>query len=99
MKPSVLDADIALRLAAIVGSGNILTDDEARGIYGKDETEDLGFPPDIIVKTARQRSSPESLPKSFRKNSSAADCSIRQTPLQKGAATWVEISRNAQVDP
>ena len=43
--PSVRSA-----LAAIVGEEYVLTDHEALELYGKDETEDLVFPPDFIVK-------------------------------------------------
>ncbi len=56
MNSQPLDTTVLDRLAAIVGSDNVLTDDEARSVYGKDETEDLHFPPDVIVKpdTSRQ---------------------------------------------
>ncbi|MEO7445959.1 MAG: FAD-linked oxidase C-terminal domain-containing protein [Ferruginibacter sp.] len=35
---------------AIIGDEYVCTDDEAREKYGKDETENLVFPPDIVVK-------------------------------------------------
>ncbi len=38
------------RLAAIVGDDNILLDNESKELYGKDETEDLSFLPEVIVK-------------------------------------------------
>lgn len=38
------------RLGAIVGSESILTDDDARDIYARDETEDFSLPPDVVVK-------------------------------------------------
>jgi glycolate oxidase len=51
-----LTPEILNQLSRIVGSEHVLSDDEARSIYGKDETEDLSFPPEIIVKpkTAEQ---------------------------------------------
>ncbi|MEW6509427.1 MAG: FAD-linked oxidase C-terminal domain-containing protein [Bacteroidota bacterium] len=45
--PSVVDA-----LSRIVGPANVFADDETRAIYGKDETEDLTFPPEVVVKPA-----------------------------------------------
>jgi len=44
------------QLAVIVGAENLLTDDEARSTYAKDETEDLSFLPEVILKpsTAHQ---------------------------------------------
>lgn len=43
--PSTLE-----HLRQIVGPGNVLTDNDARMLYAHDETEDLSFPPDVIVK-------------------------------------------------
>ncbi len=37
-------------LRAIVGTENLLTDAETLALYGQDETEDLSFPPEIILK-------------------------------------------------
>ncbi len=37
-------------LRQIVGTENVLTDDESRTKYARDETEDLNFPPDVIVR-------------------------------------------------
>ncbi len=37
-------------LTAILGAENILLDDESKSIYGQDETEDLSFSPEVIVK-------------------------------------------------
>ena len=56
MSYNKLTAEILNQLGRIVGSEHVLTDDEARSIYGKDETEDLLFPPEAIVKptTAEQ---------------------------------------------
>lgn len=50
MKFNKLSATLLSELGAIVGGENMLTDDEARGVYGQDETENLTFPPDVIVK-------------------------------------------------
>jgi glycolate oxidase len=50
MKPSPLPPDLLSRLVAIVGQDYVLADDEARTTYGRDETEDLFFPPDVVVK-------------------------------------------------
>ncbi|HRJ86830.1 MAG TPA: FAD-binding protein, partial [Ignavibacteria bacterium] len=43
---------IIAKLAAIIGSENILSDTESLHLHSKDETEDLSFPPEIIVKPA-----------------------------------------------
>ncbi|MBI4535359.1 MAG: FAD-binding oxidoreductase, partial [Ignavibacteriae bacterium] len=42
--------DVSEKLERIVGTGNIFTDDETRGIYAKDETEDFSFPPEVVIK-------------------------------------------------
>ncbi len=39
-------------LRAIVGERHLLCDRESLALYGKDETEDLCFPPDVVVKPA-----------------------------------------------
>ena len=51
LTPQLID-----RLANIVGSHNVYTDAEVRTLYASDETEDLQFPPDVVVKpsTAQQ---------------------------------------------
>lgn len=38
------------QLIAICGAQHVLTDDESRQHYGHDYTEDLSFPPDVVVK-------------------------------------------------
>jgi glycolate oxidase len=43
--PAIVD-----ELRIIVGAENLLTDAEALALYSRDETEDLSFPPDIILK-------------------------------------------------
>jgi glycolate oxidase len=40
------------RLIGIVGAEHVLRDDEAMDKYGRDETEDLFFPPDVVVRPA-----------------------------------------------
>jgi glycolate oxidase len=50
MKYNRLTPDLFTQLRLIVGSENLLTDDESRNIYGQDETEDFIFPPEVIVK-------------------------------------------------
>src|SRR4030095_7264784 len=42
--------DIISRLKAIAGVENVLSDTESISHYSKDETEDLNFPPEVIVK-------------------------------------------------
>jgi len=37
-------------LAAIVGTDQILTDAEALALYSRDETEDLSYPPDVVLR-------------------------------------------------
>jgi glycolate oxidase len=48
--PALLD-----QLTRIVGSENILTDDESRHLCAQDETEDLKFIPELIVKPLNTR--------------------------------------------
>jgi glycolate oxidase len=45
-----ITGEIIYRLEAIVGSENVLSDSESRSIYGRDETEDFSFPPEVVVK-------------------------------------------------
>ena len=47
-----MNSEIVLALENIVGSAYIFTDEATRKNYGHDETEDLSFPPQIIVKPA-----------------------------------------------
>jgi len=44
--------EILNKLIAIVGSQFVLTDAESIGLHSVDETEDLNFPPEVIVKPA-----------------------------------------------
>lgn len=50
MKYNTLSPEVINELVQIVGQENVLTDIESRSIYGKDETEDLTFPPEVIAK-------------------------------------------------
>lgn len=43
-------SDIVDQLVAIVERDNVFTDDESRALFAHDETEDLSFPPDVVVK-------------------------------------------------
>lgn len=45
------DADIRF-FASLVGADQVLTDESSRLMYGSDETEDLSFPPEVVVKPA-----------------------------------------------
>lgn len=47
-----ISAKDAMALAQIVGNDNVFTQEEIRKSYGSDETEDLCFPPEIVVKPA-----------------------------------------------
>lgn len=47
---AVLPATIIADLQAIVGAGHVLADAESLARYGHDETEDLQFLPDVVVK-------------------------------------------------
>lgn len=47
-----LNPEILLALETIVGTSYIFTDEETRKNYGHDETEDLSFPPQVVVKPA-----------------------------------------------
>lgn len=45
-----LTPDLIQRFTSIVGEEAVLRDDESRSLYGKDETEDFVFPPDLVMK-------------------------------------------------
>ncbi len=45
-----LTPDITSQFISIIGKENVFVDDESKSIYGQDETEDLAFPPEIILK-------------------------------------------------
>ncbi|WP_445712868.1 FAD-binding oxidoreductase [Flavobacterium sp.] len=47
-----MNPEILLALENIVGSAYIFTDETTRKTYGHDETEDLSFPPHVVVKPA-----------------------------------------------
>lgn len=47
-----MNPEIVLALENIVGSAYIFTDEATRRTYGQDETEDLSFPPHVVVKPA-----------------------------------------------
>ena len=42
--------ELYTKLKQIVGADYIFTDDDTRNAYGHDETEDLSFPPSVVVK-------------------------------------------------
>jgi glycolate oxidase len=42
--------EITSRLAEIVGPAHLLVDEESRARYGRDETEELSFPPEIVLR-------------------------------------------------
>lgn len=42
--------EVIASLQEVVGHDHVLLDDENRAVYGKDETEDLSFPPEVIVR-------------------------------------------------
>jgi glycolate oxidase len=50
MEYNQLTQELTGKLTAIVGAENLLVDDESLAIYGKDETEDFAFPPEVILK-------------------------------------------------
>ncbi len=50
-----LSADLIQRLTLVVGKANLLFDDESKSLYSRDETEDLSFLPEIIVKPSTTR--------------------------------------------
>jgi glycolate oxidase len=45
-----LTPNLITRLSVIVGPDNLLVDEESRVLYGKDDTEDFAFPPEVILK-------------------------------------------------
>lgn len=50
-----LNPEILSELEKIVGPSNIFTDETTRKTYGHDETEDLSFPPHVVVKPANTK--------------------------------------------
>lgn len=48
----MITVDIKNKLVEVVGVSYVFTDDETLNEYGKDHTEDLVFPPSIVVKPA-----------------------------------------------
>lgn len=48
----MITIDIKNKLVEVVGASYVFTDDETLNEYGKDHTEDLVFPPSIVVKPA-----------------------------------------------
>lgn len=46
------DDTLIEKLRHLVGAENVLTDSDSRETYGRDETEEYFFPPDIVVKPA-----------------------------------------------
>jgi glycolate oxidase len=47
-----LNPEILSELEKIVGPSYLFTDEATRKLYGQDETEDLNFPPQVVVKPA-----------------------------------------------
>jgi glycolate oxidase len=47
-----LNPEILSKLEKIVGPSYLFTDEATRKLYGHDETEDLNFPPQVVVKPA-----------------------------------------------
>jgi glycolate oxidase len=45
-----LTAELVESFRAIIGSANVFLDEESLEKYGKDETEDLYFPPEVVLK-------------------------------------------------
>jgi glycolate oxidase len=45
-----LTQEMTAHLASILGPEAVLTDEESRQTYGRDETEDYVFPPEVVVK-------------------------------------------------
>jgi glycolate oxidase len=45
-----LTPELIQRLSSVVGAEHVLADDEARALYGRDETEDFSFQPEVVVK-------------------------------------------------
>ena len=47
-----LNTELLSALEKIVGPSYLFTDEATRKIYGHDETEDLSFPPNVVLKPA-----------------------------------------------
>jgi glycolate oxidase len=52
MNTTTINPDLIRRLQMIVGESFLFLDDETRGNYGHDETEDYVFPPSVVLKPA-----------------------------------------------
>ncbi len=52
MEFTKIDAEILNEIKAAIGEGSVFTDQESLINYGHDETEDLKFPPEVVVKPA-----------------------------------------------
>lgn len=50
-----INSEILNKLIAILGKEYVFTDEETRNNYGHDETEDLVFPPSIVLKPANAK--------------------------------------------
>ena len=50
-----IDKNIISKLSAIAGNENVLTDEETIKIFSEDETEDLNFPPEVVVRPSDTR--------------------------------------------
>ena len=51
----IVTPEIVAELSALCGGANVLADDEARERYSRDETEDLAFLPEVVVRPADAR--------------------------------------------
>ena len=47
--------ELARALSGVCGAANVLADPESKEAYGHDETEDLSFVPDVVVRPADAR--------------------------------------------
>jgi glycolate oxidase len=52
MTYSTVTPEVLTELRAIVGPEYVLNDAESLALFGRDETEDLSFPPEVVVKPA-----------------------------------------------
>ncbi len=49
-RTATLTPEVIARLVSLLGAERVLTDPEALDLYGRDETEDYVFPPEVVVK-------------------------------------------------
>ena len=84
MKFSVITAEITQKLINVVGDNYCFTEKNSLEDYCHDETEDLNFPPEIVVKPANTNQVSEIMKLAYKYNIQVTPCGER-TGLSGGA--------------